>query len=73
MRGLISKYMRFKRHKGDILQWLSAAIVIVGVYCEYKLKADFFYVMITGGALLWGVAQKIKHPKPGFLRRLLGR
>ena len=72
MRGFIGWYVRrelkrwrgrFSRHKGDILQWLSAVIVLIGVYCEYKLKADFYYVMITSGALLWGIAQKINHPK----------
>lgn len=63
----------WRKYRGDILQWVSAVIVLTGVYCEYKLKADFYYVMITAGALLWGISQKIKHPKPSIWRRLTGR
>jgi len=73
MRGLISWYA-WKKYKGDILQWLSAAIVLIGVCCEYKLKADLYFVMITTGALMWGVAQKINHPsRSKRLRRLIRR
>ena len=72
---LIRLYIRrlWKQHRGNILQWLSACIVLAGVYCEYTLKADLYFVMITTGAFLWGVAQKIKHPKPSIWRRLINR
>jgi len=72
MRG-VSRYA-WKKYKGDILQWVSACIVLIGVCCEYKLKADLYFVMITTGALMWGIAQKINHPRSNKKwRRLIRR
>jgi len=46
----------------EIGQWVSAGMVLAGIVCEYVLKADIFYLLITCGALFWGVSQKVKHP-----------
>lgn len=50
------------KHRGEYLQWISASMVLIGVFCEYRFKADLYFVLITTGALFWGVAQKLKHP-----------
>ena len=43
-------------------QWLTAAIVLFGVICEYIYKADLYLLVITIGVFGWAVIQKLKHP-----------
>lgn len=47
----------------EVGQWVSAVMVLAGVVCEVVLKADFIYLLVTCGALFWGVSQKVKHPR----------
>lgn len=46
----------------EVAQWATACIVIAGLVLELKLKADWCYTVITGGAILWAIIQKIRHP-----------
>jgi len=48
---------------GEIGQWVSAAMVTAAAVVEYITKADVFYLIITCGAIVWGVTQKVKHPR----------
>ncbi len=46
----------------ELGQWVTAAIVAAGIYCEYKYKADLYLFLITLGVFGWAVVQKLKHP-----------
>lgn len=56
--------MSKKRVILEVGQWVSAAVVMGGVAFEIIVRAHWIFSIITGGACLWGIVQKLKHPTP---------
>lgn len=46
---------------GMIGQWLAFFTCIIGLYIEVIYEADYGFIMITFGSLLFAVMTKIKH------------
>lgn len=46
---------------GMIGQWLAFFTCIIGLYIEIVYEADYGFVMITLGSLLFAAMTKIKH------------
>lgn len=46
---------------GEIGQWVGMAASIVGLILELIAKADYGYVVLTGGSLVWSIATKVKY------------
>ena len=48
---------------GSTGQWVSACFLAVGVVTEIKLGANFGYICITIGSLLFAIFTKVKYYK----------
>ncbi len=46
---------------GEIGQWVGMAVTIAGLVIEAITKADYGYIVLTGGSLMWGVFTKVKY------------
>lgn len=51
----------FRRTIGDIGQWLGLLACIGGIVTEIHYAADMWHYLITIGAIVWGVATKVKY------------
>lgn len=47
------------RKRAWLGQWLAGFIGAAGLGCEIAYGADLYYILITGGALLWGITTKL--------------